>query len=189
MMKSLGAKTIIFPAPVFIVGSYDTSGKPNLMAVAWGGVCCSEPPCVSIAVRQARYTYGNIMEHRAFTVNIPSEKYMKKADYIGIASGRAGDKFSATGLTPVKSRVVDAPYVKEFPFILECALLRVVRIGSHTVFIGEIKDVKAQEAMLGKEGAPDIKKIKPLIFDPAGLAYYGVGRSLGKAFSIGKEKK
>ncbi len=29
------------------------------------------------------------------------------------------DKFSATKLTPVKSDLVDAPYVKEFPLVLE----------------------------------------------------------------------
>ena len=29
MKKSLGAKTIVYPTPVFIVGTYDKDGKPN----------------------------------------------------------------------------------------------------------------------------------------------------------------
>ena len=53
MKKSIGAKTIVFPTPVFIVGSYDKAGKPNEMTVAWGGICCSTPPCVGIAIREA----------------------------------------------------------------------------------------------------------------------------------------
>jgi len=53
MKRSIGAKTIIFPTPVFIIGTYDKEGKPNAMAVAWGGICCSSPPCVSIALREA----------------------------------------------------------------------------------------------------------------------------------------
>ena len=37
MKKSLGARTIIYPAPVLIIGTYDKDGKPNAMNVAWGG--------------------------------------------------------------------------------------------------------------------------------------------------------
>ena len=188
MKISLGAKTIVFPTPVFIVGTYDKSGKPNVMAAAWAGICCSEPPCVGIALREATYTYGNIMERKAFTISIPSETHIKEADYFGIVSGRTEDKFSLTGLTPIKSELVDAPYVKEFPFILECNLLQAVKIGLHTLFIGQIKDVKAEETVLGKGGFPDIEKIKPIIFNPANRTYYGVGKYLSNAFSIGKKQ-
>ena len=45
MKRSLGAKTLTFPTPTWIVGSYDTRGRPNGMTAAWGGICCSEPPC------------------------------------------------------------------------------------------------------------------------------------------------
>jgi flavin reductase (DIM6/NTAB) family NADH-FMN oxidoreductase RutF len=187
MKKSIGAKTIVFPTPVFVVGSYDKSGIPNAMVVAWGGICCSKPPCIAISLREATYTYGNIMARKAFTISIPSEKYIKEADYFGIVSGRTENKFAATKLTPVKGDLVDAPYVKEFPFILECSVIKIVPLGLHTLFIGEIKDVKVDEAVLGKDGAPDIKKIQPMIFDPANRAYYGVGEYLGDAFSEGKK--
>lgn len=183
MKKSIGAKTIVFPAPVFIVGSYDKAGKPNMMAVAWGGICCSNPPCVGIALREATYTYGNIMARSAFTISIPSEKFIREADHIGLASGRTEDKFAKTKLTPVKSELVDAPYVKEFAFVLECAVIQRIKLGLHTLFIGEIKDVKADEAVLDKNGAPDIEKIKPMIFDPAKRSYRGIGKYLGNAFS------
>ncbi len=53
MKKSLGAKTIVYPSPVFLVGTYDDSGNPNLMAAAWGGICCSVPPCVAVSLRKA----------------------------------------------------------------------------------------------------------------------------------------
>jgi len=189
MKKSIGAKTFVFPTPVFVVGSYDTSGRPNTMVVAWGGICCSKPPCVAIAIREATYTYGNIMARKAFTISIPSEKYLREADYFGIVSGRTEDKFAATKLTPVKSDLVDAPYVKEFPFVVECSVIKIEKLGSHTLFIGEIKDVKADEAVLGNDGAPDIAKIKPMIFNPANRAYYGIGKYLGDGFSEGKKIK
>lgn len=129
MKKSFGAKTLVYPTPVWVIGTYDKAGKPNVMTIAWGGICCSKPPCVSVSMRKATYTHGNIMERKAFTVNVPSEAYVKEADYFGIVSGRDTDKFSKTGFTPVKSELVDAPYVKEFPMILECKVINIVEIG------------------------------------------------------------
>jgi flavin reductase (DIM6/NTAB) family NADH-FMN oxidoreductase RutF len=189
MKKSLGAKTIVYPTPVFIVGSYDKDGRPNAMNAAWAGICCSVPPCVAVSLRKATYTYGNIIEQKAFTVSIPSRDFIREADYFGIASGRNEDKFFHTGLTPVKSDLVNAPYVQEFRFVLECQVLHTLEIGLHTLFVGEIKDVKAEENILGQDGHPDIEKLKPLIFSPSSQTYYGVGEYLGKAFSLGKEIK
>jgi flavin reductase (DIM6/NTAB) family NADH-FMN oxidoreductase RutF len=186
MKKSLGAKTIAYPTPVFIVGTYDSAGKANVMAAAWGGICCSKPPCIAVALRKATYTYGSIMERKAFTISIPTEQYVKEADYFGIASGRKEDKFATTGLTAMRSELVDAPYVGEFPFALECRLLHSYEIGLHTQFIGEIMDIKADESVLDESGTPHIEKIKPLIFAPDQRTYHGVGALLGEAFSIGK---
>ena len=187
MKKSIGAKTFVFPTPVFVVGSYDKSNRADEMVVAWGGICCSKPPCVAISIREATYTYGNIMARKAFTISIPSEKYIKEADYFGIVSGRTEDKFAATKLTPVKSNLVDAPYVKEFPFVVECSVTQIIKLGSHTMFIGEIKDLKADEAVLRNDGVPEIEKIAPMIFNPANHSYYGIGKYLGDAFSEGKK--
>lgn len=187
MKKSIGAKTIIYPIPILVVGTYDKAGKPNVMTAAWGGICCSSPPCVAVSLRKATYSYGNIVERKAFTINIPSETYVKEIDYFGIVSGKNKDKFSAAGLTPVKSDLVDAPYVKEFPFALECRMLHTIEIGLHTQFIGEIMDIKADESMLDENGSLDIEKIKPILFAPESRTYYRVGQYLGKAFSIGKE--
>jgi flavin reductase (DIM6/NTAB) family NADH-FMN oxidoreductase RutF len=187
MKKSVGAKTVVYPTPVFIVGTYDETGKPNVMAAAWGGICCSRPPCVAVALRKATYTYGNIVERKAFTVNVPSEAYVVEADHFGIASGRDEDKFAATGLTPVRSELVDAPYVAEFPFALECKLLHTIEIGLHTQFVGEIVDIKADESALGENGALDIERVKPILYAPENRAYYGVGEYLGRAFSIGRQ--
>ena len=186
-MKSLGAKTLVYPTPVFVVGTYDKNGKANAMTAAWGGICCSSPPAICVALRKATYTHGNIMEKKAFTINIPSEKHAKQADYFGITSGRDVDKFAKTGLTPVKSEHVDAPYVKEFPLVLECSLLKQVEIGLHTLFIGEIKDVKADESILGPDGKPQVEKVLPMMFAPDNRAYYGMSRLIGSAFSIGKD--
>ena len=187
MKKSLGARTLAFPTPVWVVGTFDAEGKPNVMTAAWAGIVCSQPPCVGVSLRKATYTYGNMMLKKAFTISIPPEAYVKEADYFGMATGREVNKFAAARLTPVASNVVDAPYVEEFPLILECKLLHTVEIGLHTQFIGEIIDVKAEEAVLGDKGFPDIEKVRPIIFGPEIRTYHGIGKYLGQAFAIGKD--
>jgi flavin reductase (DIM6/NTAB) family NADH-FMN oxidoreductase RutF len=185
---SMGARTLLFPAPVLMVGTYGHDGKPNLMNAAWGGICCSQPPCVAVSLRKATYSWAGIVERKAFTVGIACETRMAEADFVGIASGRDVDKFTSTGLTPVRSDLVDAPYAAEFPVVLECRLLQTIEIGLHTQFIGEIVDVKAETGVLGEDGHPDIMKIKPLIYDTSHRGYHGVGPLLGQAFSVGKTK-
>jgi len=187
MKKSFGPKALVFPTPVWMVGTYDKEGKPNVMAAAWGGICCSRPPCVAVSLRKATYSYGSIVERKAFTISVPSEAHARVADYIGIVSGRDADKFAVAKLTPVRSAIVDAPYVDEFPLVLECRLLHTLEIGLHTQFVGEILDVKAEESALGDTGLPDIGKVKPILFDPEVNTYHGVGRFVGKAYKIGRE--
>ena len=187
MKKSIGAKTTLFPAPVLIVGTYDEKGRANAAAVAWGGICCSRPPCVAVSLRRATYSYGNIVNRQAFTVNVPSEGQVKEADYFGIASGRDEDKFERTGLSPVASRLVDAPYIEEFPLVLECRVLHTIEIGLHTEFIGEILDVKADDAVLHESGNPDMEKLKPLAYEPGIRRYFRIGSVLAKAHSAGRE--
>lgn len=186
MKKSLGARTVLYPTPVMAVGSYDATGRANVMLAAWGGIACSKPPCVAVSLRSATASHGNIMARRAFTVSLPSEAHAAQADYFGIASGRDQDKFSVSGLTAVRGEMVDAPYVGEFPFVLECAVVAVHELGLHTQFIGEIKDVKVDEALLGADGRVDLARLRPILFAPDSQAYHAVGAFIGKAFSMGK---
>ena len=187
MKKSLGAETLVYPTPTWVVGTYDHEGKPNLMTAAWAGICCSDPPCIAVSLRKATYSYGNIVQRRAFTINVPSEDQVKVADFLGLVTGRTLDKFAAAKLTPVRSQLVDAPYVAEFPMVLECQLLQEIEIGLHIQFIGEILDVKAEESVLGDDGLPRVEKVRPIVFEPLNHTYHALGACLGEAFALGKD--
>jgi flavin reductase (DIM6/NTAB) family NADH-FMN oxidoreductase RutF len=186
MKKSFGATTLAFPNPVWCVASYSEDGTANIMTIAWGGICCSKPVAVTISLRKATYTYGNIKARGAYTINIPSYKHASEVDYFGMASGKRVDKFKTAGLTPVKSDLVDAPYVAEFPMILECKVIHTHEIGLHTQFIGEILDVKVDETALDGDGLPDMGKVAPFVYGHEVERYYRVGDEIGDAFKIGK---
>jgi flavin reductase (DIM6/NTAB) family NADH-FMN oxidoreductase RutF len=188
MKLSLPAQTVLLPAPVLIIGTYGSDGKPNIMNAAWGGIASSKPPCVSVSLREATLTHHNIKHTGAFTVNFPSEKHFREADFVGIVSGRDHDKFREAGLTPEKSKLVNAPIVKEFPYALECKLVKEVDCGLHTMFIGEIVGMVADSEVLNTNQIPDIEKVRPMMWGSFGsMAYYAIGDKLGDAFSVGKE--
>jgi flavin reductase (DIM6/NTAB) family NADH-FMN oxidoreductase RutF len=188
MKTHLPPKTILLPSPVLIIGTYGPEGIPNIMNAAWGGIVSSKPPCISVSLREATLSYHNIKSNKAFTVNIPSERYLREADFAGIVSGREYDKFKMTGLTAEKSTSVNAPFVKEFPYALECDLIREVDLGLHTMFIGEIVGIVADIEVLSSNKLPDIEKVRPMLFGSFGSpAYYSIGNKLGDAFSVGNE--
>jgi len=183
MKKSLGGGTPPMPAPVWIIGSYDEQGKANGMTASWAGIINSNPPAVYASIRKSRHTYDGILKHQAFTVCVPSSAHAREVDYMGIASGRDVDKLARAGLTPVRSELVEAPYIDEFPVAMECKLLQTVDLGSHTVFIGQVMDVKVEEAGL-TNGQPDADKLDIFVWMDG---YRKLGESLGQAFHIGRE--
>ena len=186
MKKSLGAKTLLYPTPVLVVGSYHADGRPNVMTAAWGGIACSKPPCVSVSLRAATVTHGNIVARKAFTISLPSRGQAAAADYFGLVSGRDVDKFAATALTPAKAEFVDAPYVAEFPLVVECAVVQVHELGLHTQFIGEVRDVKIDESCLDGDGHIDAGKLDPVALALEAGGYFALGALIGPAFTIGK---
>jgi flavin reductase (DIM6/NTAB) family NADH-FMN oxidoreductase RutF len=187
MKRSLGARTLAFTTPVWVIGTYDEEGRPNAMTASWAGICCSRPPCVNVSLRKATYTFECLTHRKAFTVSVPSQKHVKEVDFLGLASGRKTEKLAVAGLTAVRSELVDAPYIAEFPLVLECKLVHSHELGLHTMFVGEILDVKADEAVLSAEGLPEVERVAPFVFGPELRVYHGVGQKLGKAFSMGHE--
>ena len=184
--KSLGPQAFLYPLPAVLVATYDAQGKPNVMTAAWAGIAASEPLSLAVSIRPLRWTHDAILQRKAFTVGIPTEGMAVETDFVGIVSGRRADKTARAGFDMPRSEKVDAPYVAQCPVILECSLTQSIDLGSHTMMIGAIVDVKADPASLNKDGVPDPALFKPLLFDSATHAYYGMGKHVGEAFSIGK---
>lgn len=186
MKVDIGTNTPLYPAPDLIVATYDSAGKANAMAAAWGGVCASTPPTIAVSIRRERHTYHAIEERKAFTVNIPSERFVAEADLFGTVSGSSVDKFALTGLTATRGIHVDAPTIEEFPISMECKLVQTVEIGSHIQFIGEVVACLVDESCMDQQGRPDPNIVKPIIFMPGYSRYYGLGEEIGRAYSIGR---
>ena len=185
MRKNLGAKAILYPMPVLIIGSYDVNGTPDAMNAAWGGI--SEETQISICVSEDHKTTANILSRKAFTVSIADAENVIAADYVGVVSGNnEPDKIKKAGCTAVKSENVDAPLFNELPLALECKLISYDEESCRLV--GEIVNVCADERIL-TDGKVDLSKFSPITYDPVNHDYLTLGDKVGKAFSDGLKLK
>lgn len=181
MRKNFGAKPILYPQPVFIIGSYDKDGTPDAMNAAWGGL--SEENEISICLSADHKTVKNILERKAFTVSMATVETMVACDYVGIVSGnKVPDKLEKAGFHTVKSDFVDAPLITELPMAVECEF--VSYDAESCRMVGRIVNVCAEESVL-TEGKIDPEKLHPITFDGMNYAYYALGEKVGNAFQAG----
>lgn len=186
MRKDFGPKTMCYPMPVFIIGTYNDDGTPNAMNAAWGGI--SEEAEISICVDSSHKTAKNLLARKAFTVSMATAPYMAACDYVGIVSGnKEPDKFAKAGFHATRSRFVDAPLIDELPMALECEL---ISYDPDTCrLVGKILNVCADEAVLGENGKVDVSKLRPITYDSMNHHYLVLGEKVGQAFHDGLQRK
>ena len=178
----LGAKPLLFPMPILIIGTYDENGVPDAMNAAWGMITDFDEITISLAPHK---TTENLAVTGAFTVSIATEDTLVACDSVGIVSANdVPDKFARAGFHATKSERVNAPLIDELPMALEC------KVKSYTddILVGQILNVAAEESVL-TDGKIDPKKLKPIAYDPANNTYLTLGDAVGNAFSDGLKLK
>ena len=183
----VGISTILNPVPVVMVSSGSKDGKANIMTAAWAGTVNSEPPMLSVSIRKSRYSHRLISETGEFVVNLVSKSLCKACDYCGVRGGENEDKFKTCGLTPVKAEGLEYAYaIKEAPVSISCVVKSVTELGSHDMFIGEIKSVTADSYLLDQNGKLCLENARLVAYNHG--EYYLLGEKLGFfGYSVAKE--
>lgn len=172
----MGPQQLLNPRPAILVGTY-IDGKPNFLTISWAGITSADPPTMSIAVRNIRYSLKGIQENRQFSVNVPSVNMVKETDYCGVVSGSKSDKVRECGFAVFYGELDRAPLIEQCPINIECEVLQIVAVGDHSLVIGKIvESYVTDQCFTG--GVPDIRKINPLCFctlTMRSMGYYAVG--------------
>lgn len=170
--------TMLAPVPAVMVSCGGTDEySPNIITLAWAGTVCTNPPMLSVSIRPERHSHKIISSTMEFVVNITTANLAKATDWCGVKSGRDVDKFQETGLTPFPSEQVAAPGIAEAPINMECKVRKIIRLGSHDLFLAEIVAVHISEDLLDKKGKLRLDHADLLAY--AHGEYYVLGRRLG----------
>jgi len=194
--KELETSALLYPVMTALVSCQGIKGEPNIITISWGGILRTYPPLVGIAVQTIRYSHKLIAETKEFVINMPSEDLLWAIDICGWVSGEDENKFKKTGLTPIPSRVVKVPTIKECPVNLECRVKDAIRIEPYDFFIGEVVATVADEEVIlpGAENAEqiifkeviDMAKCKPITGMIGGGKYWNFKEGI-KPFLFSKE--
>lgn len=187
MRKKLNLTEGIFPMPVLMVATYNDDGSVDVMNAAWGTM--QERGNVALNLTETHKTVQNIKKRGAFTVSIADAAHTVEADYFGVVSGnKEPNKFEKSGLSAIKSELVDAPIINEFPLCLECEFIEYQDDEYGIGVIGKVVNVTADESvMIGDK--VDMSLVNAIAFDPYTHGYYKVGERVGEAFSDGLKLK
>lgn len=189
LLPPLGRRTLAhLQEPVLIIGTYDENGKPNAMNAAWGGQWDMNEIIISLGSHQ---TTDNLAVNPELTVAFATAETMVASDYVGIVSGRnTPDKMEKTGWSIEKAPNVNAPVFKEFPMTLECRVKQKIDESETGYYlVAEIVNILCDEKFLAEDGKPDVEKMELITFDPVHHTYIQLGKTIGHAFSDGKQLK
>ena len=180
--KNFGADRALVttPQPCVMIATWDKDHNPDVMMAAWAGQLDYKQIVISLSKHK---TTENLEQTGAFTISFADERTVAESDYFGLVSGnKVPDKVARVGFTVTPSPNVDAPIINEYPLTLEC---RVVSFEDG-MLIGEVVNQSADESIL-TDGKVDLAKLKPIVFDAAGMCYRAVGDSVGQAWGSGKK--
>ena len=179
---------MLYPVPAVMVSCGRKDETPNIITVAWAGTVCSDPAMVSISVRRERYSYDIIKETGEFVINLVTKDLVFATDFCGVKSGKNVDKYNEMKLTPLASQKVSAPGIAESPVNIECKVVQMLELGSHTMFVGEVVGVTVEDSYLNESGKFELNSTGLVSYSHG--EYFLLGEKLGKfGYSVQKRRK
>ena len=166
------------PQPCVMIATWDEDKNPDVMMAAWAGQLDYKQIVISLSKHK---TTENLEKTGAFTISFADERTVVESDYFGLVSGnKVPDKVAKAGFTLTPSPNVNAPIINEYPLTLECKVISF----EDGMLIGEIINQSADESVL-TDGQVDLAKLRPIVFDAAGMCYRALGEVVGKAWGAG----
>ena len=179
--------TMIYPLPALLVTVGKSREEWNMLTVAWAGTICTDPAMCYISVRPERHSYDILMRRMEFTINLTTTEMARATDWAGVRSGRDFDKWKETGLTPLPGVRCASPTIQESPLSIECRVKSVTELGSHSMFIADVLNVRADEKYIDPAtGKFHLEDSSPLVYLHGG--YYSLGDFIG-GFGFSVKKK
>ena len=129
-----------------------------------------------------------IEESGEFVINLTTEQLAHATDYCGVRSGRDVDKWKECHLTAKKAeKLTYAPVIEEAPVNIECVVTKIEKLGSHHMFLAEVKAVQVDESYMNEKGKFELNKTGLLAYSHG--EYLGLGKKIGTfGYSVRKKK-
>ncbi|MHC4594436.1 MAG: flavin reductase family protein [Planctomycetota bacterium] len=140
------AKWLVEPGCVVLVTS-GTMEKPNVMTFSWQTPVNNADPClVLLVINHIRYSYELIKQNHELVINVPGEKLLEQAHFVGLVTGKDIDKFRQSGLTPIPAGLVEPPLIDQ------CAIFK---MQTHDLLVCEVVRALADTELFDGKWIPE----------------------------------
>ena len=127
------AFTLIEPGPVVLVTTHDED-KDNIMTISWTMVT-DFTPVFAITTGAWNHSFAALRKNQECVIAIPTVDLLDKVVGIGTCSGADTDKFAKFKLTPMPSKLVRPPLIRECLANIECKVIDIVE--KHNIVVLE----------------------------------------------------
>lgn len=154
MIKTLPPDTTLCPVPVVLVTSA-FNGVENVLAVNRVASINAEPPMLGVSIRPGRASHDLIKNSGEFVVSLPWPEMEAVCDYVGTTTLAKVDKWRVTGLRRQPGSQVQAPILVDCPVNIECRVVNIVALPSHSFFAAAVLAIHADAKVIGERGEVD----------------------------------
>ncbi|MFZ2189230.1 MAG: flavin reductase family protein [Candidatus Magasanikiibacteriota bacterium] len=132
------AFTKYIPYNFAFVLSCDKNNKPSGMIVAWHTKVSHEPPLMAVSIYNTQNTKKLIEQSKEFVLAVPNKKQLKAISIFGENHGDKIDKFKLSKIKTTKAKFLKTPLLAEATLNYECEVIKKIKAGDHTIFIGKV---------------------------------------------------
>lgn len=189
MKQNFKGSVMLNPAPVVLITCKNNKGHINVFTVAWVSTVCTKEPILAIGIRPERLSYEYIKESMECVINLPCKNMVKAVDFCGVRSGRKIDKIAHLKLTLNDGVSIETPSLEDCPVALECTVKSITPLGTHDLFLVQVKNVKVDESIIDEKGKICFNKANLICYSHG--EYFGLNtKALGSfGYSVQKKKR
>jgi len=160
-LEDTGALRMLGGGPVALVTTR-WRDQVDVMPAIWHTPLSRTPPLIGVVVHPSRHTHDMMRFSEEFALNFPTRALMNHSQYFGTVSGSDVGKLELAKLDTFRASKIDAPLIENCLAWVECGLQDTMQIGDHTLFIGRILVVQANEDAFEQTWSLESNDAKPL---------------------------
>ena len=159
----------IGPRPIAFASTMDANGNPNLSPFSQFNVFSANPPIVAFSPSRrvrgntTKHTLENIKETGEVVINVVNHAIVEQMSLSSTEYAEGINEFIKSGLTQVKSELVQPFRVQESPVAMECKVIDIIELGTEggagNLILCEVLLFHVNENVLDKNGVIDQTKI------------------------------
>jgi flavin reductase (DIM6/NTAB) family NADH-FMN oxidoreductase RutF len=173
MIEPLDALRLLNGGPVALLTTRFRN-ETNVMPAIWTVSLSRRPPLIGVAVNPSRHSHDMIRFAEEFALNFPGRDMLNHTHYFGAVSGNNVGKLELAKLATFRASKISAPLIDHCLAYVECSLEDSLRIGDHTLFVGRVLVVQAEEEAFDETWRIEDRDYRPLHY--LGADRYGVLR-------------